>query len=420
LPPKNVTSEELDYVLHATSAGAVFAPALVARKYSEPLGSAQVVTEREFDALLEDHRAASHEAVAAIRSTACPDDLAALMFTSGSTGRPRGVMVTHRNIMANTESIIDYLGLRDDDVMMTVLPFHYCFGTSLLHTHLRVGAELVIDHRFAYPDVVLDRMVETGCTGFAGVPSHFQILLRNSSIRGRKFPRLRHIQQAGGHLAPSFIRELRVILPDSRIFIMYGQTEATARLSYLPPEYIDTKSGSIGLGMPGVNLRVLNESGDDVAVGETGEIVAEGDNVAKGYWHAPEESALCFRDGRLYTGDIGRVDADGFIYVVDRAKDFVKCGGKRVSCRELEDRLLAFEELLEVAVIPVPDDVLGEAVKAFAVPRKVEGNGFQKRLLEFCRERMPAPLIPRDIVVVSSLPKSSGGKVMKACLRQLS
>ena len=163
------------------------------------------------------------------------DDLAALIFTSGSSGRPKGVMVSHLNIIANTESIIECLGLTSNDRIMTVLPLHYCFGTSLLHTHLRVGGSVVLDQRFMYPEKVLDRMIETACTGFAGVPSHFQILLRSSSIRKRHFPHLRYAQQAGGYLAPKSIVELQEALPQAKVFVMYGQTEATARLSCFPP-----------------------------------------------------------------------------------------------------------------------------------------------------------------------------------------
>jgi acyl-CoA synthetase (AMP-forming)/AMP-acid ligase II len=347
------------------------------------------------------------------------DDLAALMFTSGSTGKPRGVMVSHRNIMANTESIIQYLGLTEKDRILTVLPFHYCFGTSLLHTHLRVGASLVLDSRFMYSEAVLQRMLEAECTGFAGVPSHFQILLRSSSLRKKTFPCLRYVQQAGGHLAPTFIRELQAALPNTQIFVMYGQTEATARLSYLPPDCLDTKIGSIGKGIPGVKLSVLGESGDAVKPGEVGEIVAGGENVALGYWQAPHETASSFRNGRLYTGDMATVDEDGFIYVVYRAKDFVKCGGRRVACRQIEDKLLECEELLEAAVTGVPDEVLGEAVKAYVVPRANNTNRFKEVLLDFCKRHMPPQIVPRDIVVLQALPKNSAGKVLKHNLRAM-
>jgi len=282
-----------------------------------------------------------------------------------------------------------------------------------------VGGSLVVDPRFRYPETVLQRMQATECTGFAGVPSHFQILLRKSGLRKKRFPHLRYVQQAGGHLAPFFIRELREALPNTQVFVMYGQTEATARLSYLAPEMLEKKLGSIGKGIPGVKLCVQNESGGEVSIGEVGEIVAEGENVARGYWRAPEESATSFRNGKLYTGDLATVDQDGFIYLVDRAKDFLKCGGKRVSCRQLEDQLLEFDALLEAAVIGVPDDVLGEAVKAFVVPQQADSKGLAGRLHLFCKERMPLELIPREIVVLDALPKNSSGKVLKQNLRTL-
>jgi acyl-CoA synthetase (AMP-forming)/AMP-acid ligase II len=251
------------------------------------------------------------------------------------------------------------------------------------------------------------------------VPSHFQILLGKSSLRKRRFPHLRYVQQAGGHLAPSFVRELRQALPTTQIFVMYGQTEATARLSCVPPELLDGKLGSIGKAIPGVTLRVVNESGEEVRLGETGEIVAEGANVTQGYWRAPEETAISFRDGKLYTGDLGTVDEEGFIYVADRAKDFLKCGGKRVSCRQLEEKLLEFSGLLEVAVVGVEDDILGEAVKAFVVPRRSGSDGFEEQLRLFCKERLPHQLVPRDIVVTDFLPKNSAGKVLKHSLKSL-
>jgi len=346
-------------------------------------------------------------------------DLAALMFTSGSTGKPRGVMISHRNIVANAKSILAALRLSAHERMMTVLPFHYCFGASLLHTYLRVGGRLVLDNRFAYPDVVLENMAQQHCTGFAGVPSHYQILLRNSSLRRKRLPCLHTLLQAGGHLAPSFVRELRESLPQARIFIMYGQTEATARLACMPPEMLATRPGSIGKAIPGVRLSILKDSGEEAAPGEIGEIVAEGDNVACGYWRAPDETAATFRNGKLYTGDLATMDKDGFLYVVDRAREFVKCGGTRISCRQIEDRLLECKELLEAAVIAVPDDVLGEAARAFVVPRQEPFDGVAERVRAFCKSSLHHTLIPRDVFVVESLPKNSHGKVLRPQLKSM-
>jgi long-chain acyl-CoA synthetase len=418
--PTTILMDDLAYIIHSTRACFAFVQARFAIANGSQLRQMHLVTDRDVPALTNaisfaqmsesNHYNGHLLAVAA-------DDLAALMFTSGSTGKPRGVMVSHRNIIANTESIVQYLHLTDSERIMTVLPFHYCFGTSLLHTHLRVGATLVIDMRFMYPERVLERMLETECTGFAGVPSHFQILLRKTSFRKKQFPHLRYIQQAGGHLAPSFVRELREALPQTQIFVMYGQTEATARLSYVPPEDLDRKLGSIGKAIPGVRLQVLNDLGNEVAPGQIGEIVAEGMNVTQGYWCEPEETAKCFRNGKLYTGDLATVDQEGFIYVVDRAKDFLKCGGKRVGCRQLEETILEFDELLEAAVIGMKDELLGEAVQAFVVPRNSYSDGLEQRVLAFCKERLDHQLIPKQIVVMNSLPKNSSGKILKQRLR---
>ena len=423
LPP-DISQNDLHYIVQTTGATIALLQSRLAAKYKSALTGILLSTEQIAKDLAAGRGLTDARSIQTKKNTSgiifpevSSDDLAAFMFTSGSTGRPRGVMVSHGNIVANTTSIVESLRLRENDIIMTVLPFHYCFGTSLLHTHLRVGGTLVIDLRFMYPEVVLQRMQETECTGFAGVPSHYQILLRSSSLKKKAFPHLRYFQQAGGHLAPSFIRELREALPNIQMFVMYGQTEATARLACLSPESLDSKPGSVGKAIPGVTLRILSELGSEVKPGEIGEIVAEGQNVARGYWNAPEESAVCFRDGRLYTGDLATVDHEGFIYVVDRARDFVKCGGRRVSCRQLEDHLLEFDGILEVAVIGVPDEILGEAVRAFVVPRDSQVNALESQLRLFCKARMSSQLIPREFVILDTLPKNNSGKVLRQQLK---
>lgn len=422
--PGSLPVDELRFYLETTEPRAAFVHAPLLARYGSILSDAGVTTLTE-DPQRSDGwfrftsmRAAEHKSVGTSQNST-PPGLASLMFTSGSTGKPRGVMVSHSNIIANTESIIASLQLEEHERMMTVLPFHYCFGASLLHTYLRVGATLVIDNRFSYPEMVLARMASTACTSFAGVPSHYQILLRNSTLGQKPLPHLRSLLQAGGHLAPSFIRQLQQLLPDTSIFIMYGQTEATARLSCLPPDKLSMKLGSIGRAIPGVTLSIMKESGERANPGEVGEIVAEGANVTSGYWRAPEETAKSFRNGKLYTGDIATMDADGFLYVVDRAREFVKCGGTRISFRQIEDRLLEYDELLEAAVIAVPDDVLGEAVRAFVVSRHQEVDHVGERVRRYCKSNLPRTMIPRDIIVVDSLPKNTYGKVLRPRLKDL-
>jgi acyl-CoA synthetase (AMP-forming)/AMP-acid ligase II len=343
---------------------------------------------------------------------------AALMLTSGTTALPRAVRITHRNIQANTDSIIEYLSLDQNERIMVILPFYYCFGTSLLHTHLRVGASLVFNNSFVYPELVLDQMQTYDCTGFAGVPSSYQMLLRNSTFPRRAKKPLRKIQQAGGKLQNVLINELVACQPQAQVFVMYGQTEATARLSYLPPALLPTKLGSMGKGIPGVELRVLGENGEKVKPGEVGEIIAIGDNISPGYWNDPAASAEKFVNGTLRTGDLATVDEDGFIYVVDRKADFIKSYGYRVSSQEVESSVLEMPEVVAAAAIGEPDLVRGEAIKVFVTLRSDASVGPQD-ILAFCKKRMARHLMPRDIVIVKSLPMNAHGKVIKSELKKL-
>jgi acyl-CoA synthetase (AMP-forming)/AMP-acid ligase II len=345
-------------------------------------------------------------------------DLAALMFTSGSTGAPRGVMVSHRNIECNTSDIVAYMALTPADRAMVVLPFSYCYGASLLHSHLMAGGSLVLNNEFMYPETVLQDMLQKECTGLAGVPSTFQILLRKSRFRELAFPMLRWLQQAGGKLPNSQIKEVVASFPQVRFFLMYGQTEATARLSYLPPERLADKLGSIGQGLPSTRLEVVNADGVPVRPGsdEQGEIVASGENVALGYWKDPAETSKYFRAGKLYTGDLARVDADGFIFIEDRARDLIKSGGNRVCSREVEDLIAEMPEVVEVAVIGAPHELLGEAIRAFVVA-KTGSRLTPEDVQNHCRKRLPSFKVPERVLFVEAMPHSESGKVLKTKLR---
>ncbi len=349
----------------------------------------------------------------------CDDSAdAAFMFTSGTTGEPRAVRISHRNIQANTASIIEYLELTSAERMMVVLPFYYCFGTSLLHTHLRAGGCLVLANSFLYPEVVLDLMEAAECTGFAGVPSTYQTLLRNSSFPKRRMKSLRKAQQAGGKLQSILIEELIAAIPNGKLYVMYGQTEATARLSYLPPEMLATKLGSIGRGIPGVTLCVIGEDGNEVRPGEVGEIYAWGKNISPGYLDEPEASAEKFADGALLTGDLATIDEDGYIFVVDRKADFIKSYGYRVSSQQIESCIVELPAVVSVAVIGEPDLTRGEAIKAFVVLR----NGAQitaNDIIAHCARRLTNYMVPREVVFIDHLPTNAHGKIVKAELRQI-
>lgn len=347
-----------------------------------------------------------------------PNADAVLMFTSGTTSKPKAVRLTHRNIQANTDSIITYLQLRNQDRVLVILPFFYCYGASLLHTHLRQGGCVVLCNSFAFPETALNLLEREACTVFAGVPSSFQLLLRASTFAQRALPSLRLIQQAGGKLPPVLIEELMAAKPSAKLFVMYGQTEATARLSYLPPDKLWEKSGSIGKGIPGVELRVLNESRERVSPGERGEIYATGANISPGYYEDPEGSAAKFTPHGLRTGDLAVVDEDGYIFIVDRRDDFIKSWGHRISSQEVEAAALHMEQLVSVAAIGVPDDEAGEAVTLFATVRP-GADVSSDEVLAVCRRYLPKYMVPRSVTILDALPLNANGKIAKPQLRDM-
>ena len=347
-----------------------------------------------------------------------PAESAVLVFTSGTTSRPRAVKVGHGNVLANTRSIVDYVGLGRSDRMLVVLPFSYCFGASLLHTHLAVGGSLRICETQAFPETIIDAVADDECTGFAGVPSSYQLLLRASSFESRPLPSLRHLQQAGGRLPSAQVERVVAAQPHARLFVMYGQTEATARLAYLPPEMLATKAGSVGRAIPGVSLRIADEKGADVLPGTVGEIRARGANVTQGYWRDPEGTAEKYVDGELLTGDFGRMDDDGFLFVVDRRDDFIKSWGYRVSSHEIEDAVLELSGVAAAAAVGRPDAQAGEAVVLFAVLRP--GCDVSRAQIEaHLRSRLAKHLVPHDVRLLDHLPLNQNGKVVKTELREM-
>ena len=344
---------------------------------------------------------------------------AAIIYTSGSTGRPRGAVLAHRAIVANTRSILAYLPLSADDRVLVVLPFHYVYGKSLLTTATAVGATLVIENRFQYPAVALDTLAAEACTGLAGVPSTFAILVHRAGLAGRavQLPALRWVTQAGGGMSPALTRALVDALPGRRIHVMYGATEASARLAQLPPDELPDAIGSIGRAIPGVELTVRRPDGTPCDDDEVGELFARGDNLMTGYWNDPEETARVLGPHGYATGDLARRDAAGRLWLVGRQKDLLKVGGHRVASREIEDAIAEHPEVLDVAVIGVPDELLGDRLVAFVVPR-AGAHLDAKALGAFLQDRVASYKIPDRVEVRDDLPRGSSGKVQKDVLRR--
>ncbi|MDC7223717.1 MAG: class I adenylate-forming enzyme family protein [Spirochaetales bacterium] len=342
-------------------------------------------------------------------------DLAEIVYTSGSTGVPKGVMLTHLNLVSNMKSIASYLGLTESDKIMVVLPFYYIYGKSLLLTHFHVGGEVLVDNRFMYPNKVLEAMEETGATGFAGVPSTFSILLNKSNLAGFDLPALRYVTQAGGAMAPAVQKEVVKQFSPAVLFVMYGATEAAPRLSYLEPELLERKWGSIGTPVDNVDLIISDGEGREVPPGETGEIAARGSNIMRGYWKDPEGTARVLRHGYYYTGDLGYRDEEGFIFITGRSKDIIKVKGYRVSAKEIEERILELDEVHETAVIAKRDEMMGEVPAAFVVFK--EGCSLSvEEIRKFVGRKLATFKIPAAVLFRDNLPKNESGKIMKTQL----
>lgn len=342
-----------------------------------------------------------------------PDEaaLASIIYTSGTTGRPKGVMLSHRNLASNAGAIISYLGLTEADRGLCVLPFHFSYGNSVLHSHLLAGAELVLEDNFAYPHLTVQRMEDERITGFPGVPSTFALLLSRCNLRDYQLGALRYLTQAGGAMPRPLIERLHAELPHAKLYIMYGQTEATARLTYLPPDQLESRMGSVGMAVPGVEIDVRFD-GRSQPPGEIGEICARGPSIMLGYWNDERATSDVIRDGWLHTGDLGHRDADGFLYIDGRSVDMIKVGAYRVSPQEVEEVISAVPGVEEVCAAAMPDDLLGQAVKVVIVRR--EGAAVDERAIKaHCRKHLAAYKVPKSVEFVSVMPRTSSGKIQR-------
>jgi long-chain acyl-CoA synthetase len=342
-------------------------------------------------------------------------DLESIVYTSGSTGEPKGVMLSHLNTVSNMRSIVQYFRLTPDDRIMVILPFSYIYGKSLLLTHIMAGGSAALGRSFIFPNSVLDDMNRFEVTGFAGVPSTFSILLSRSKLREMTFPTLRYMCQAGGGMAPALQKELMEAIAPAKLYVMYGATEAAPRLTYLEPDRLPDKLGSIGKAIPNVEVFVADETGRRLPPGEEGEIVARGSNIMCGYWKDPAHTAEVLRDGLYFTGDLGREDEEGFLFVTGRKRDFIKVKGHRVSAKEIEDALLSLEPVQEAAVAGMPDSILGEAARAWVV-LKPGGSATEDGLRAELAARLAPHKIPDRILFRDALPKNEAGKILKAAL----
>ncbi|MDR0310742.1 MAG: acyl--CoA ligase [Acidobacteriota bacterium] len=339
---------------------------------------------------------------------------ASIVYTSGTTSSAKGVVLSQGNFCFIARAVADYMGLNETDRCALILPLCHTYGKSVLLGAAAAGAAIVILDGFGNQRRFLSRLTTEGCTVLCAVPYHLNTLVKSGCLPRLKFSPLRIIASSADKLPPAVIDSLTEALPEVRIFSMYGLTEAATRVCYVPPEMIHAKKESCGRPLPRVELKIVTEDGRAAAAYETGEIILRGPNVMTGYLGDPDLTAETIVDGWLKTGDIGHLDADGFLYIDGRKKDLIKCAGERISPSEIEEILMEYPEVEGAAAVGRPDSLMGEVIHAYVASR----NPLLKKadLREHCRARLPHNKVPYGYTIVERLPVTGTGKIKKFSL----
>ena len=419
--------DKLAYVIDDCSARAVIAKDRLAGVLAEALGQAStqplaIVTGKGspklpdalgFDALIE-------TPAAPVAHRGIDSDLAMLIYTSGSTGRPKGVMMTHRNVDAAADSVTTYLENTPDDIILNVLPLAFDYGLYQLLMAFRVGATLVLEKSFAFPQAIFERIREEKATGLPLVPTMAAMIL-SSGLEPCSLPSLRYITNTAAALPPEHIAKLRELMPGTTVFSMYGLTECK-RCTYLPPAELDRKSGSVGIAIPNTEAFVVDESGTPVAPGVIGELAIRGPHVMAGYWGNDEATAKALHPGPnpwekiLMTGDLFYADADGFLFFVGRKDDIIKTRGEKVAPKEVEAVLHGCPGVSEAVVLGKPDPVLGHAIHAIVVA--TDESLTERDVIRHCAKNLEDFMVPKSVEFRTELPKTDTGKVSRRLAAQ--
>lgn len=342
------------------------------------------------------------------------DEVAVILYTSGTTGRPKGAMLTHKNLYSNAADVGDYLRFNEEDLVVATLPmFHVFCLTVALNAPLMKGATVLIDPKFS-PKEIFRLAKKFEPTVFVGVPTMYNFLLQYPEGDPQDLKSLKLCISGGASmpvaLLNNFEKKFNVSISEG-----YGLSEASPVTCFNPLDR-PRKAGSIGQSIIHVENKVVNELGEELPPGQAGELIVRGPNVMKGYYKMPEETAAAIRDGWLYTGDIAQVDEEGYFYIVDRKKDLIIVGGYNVYPREVEEVLYNHPDIVEVAVLGVPDPNSGEAVTSYVVSKNP--NLTEEQVIEYCREHLVKYKVPRTVEFIDELPKNTTGKILRRALRE--
>lgn len=343
--------------------------------------------------------------------------LAMIIYTSGTTSKPKGVMLTHKNLIENTFSILDYLHLTHTDSILAIMSFTYSYGNSVMLTHTKVGAMLYL-YKAIYPQNILKMLQNGQFTGFSTVGSYLNVLLKQENFSEETFKNINYITLAGEQTSKKDLMKLYTTNKNLKIFVMYGQTEASARLTFLPPSMLCEKLGSVGKAIKNVTIKIINDNGEEVSNSDEGEICAKGMNIMQGYLNNPIETDLVLKEGWLHTGDIGYKDSEGYLYITGRKKDIIKYRGYRISPTEIENIINSYEGILESAVTESQNEDMNEIIAA--IVRKPDMLSFDFKLLcHKLKESLPRYKIPKKFFVVKEIPKTSNGKIKRKELKKI-
>ena len=349
-------------------------------------------------------------------------DMAALIYTSGSTGEPKGVICTHMNMISAARSVIQYTQQSADDIILCILPMSFGYGLYQIIMSVMCGGTVIIEQSFTFFHQLLSKISEYKVTGFPLVPTVMAMMLNLQDLSQYDFSSLRFLTNAGAALPVGHIQRFRSLFPEVQIYSMYGLTECK-RVSYLPPDQIDIRPDSVGKAMTNCRVFIVDENGNPVKPGEPGELVIQGSNVMSGYWQNPALSAQVYRNGELlhqrylYSGDYFKQDEEGYLYFLGRKDDMIKTRGERVSPKEIENVLSQHPGVAEVAVIGIPEPVLGQAPKAFIV-KSAHAAVLAEDILKYAMDNMERFMVPQAVEFIDALPKTPNGKVDKKVLKQ--
>ena len=344
------------------------------------------------------------------------DETAIILYTSGTTGSPKGAMLTHGNIYSNARDVATYLGFRADDRIIATLPVFHVFAlTVVVNAPLLSGATVLLTPRFS-PSEIFALAKAQKATVFAGVPTMYNFLYQLPNSAPNDFSTIRLAVSGGSSLPVALLHNFEEKF-NIRVSEGYGLSEASPVTCFNPLDR-ERKAGSIGTNINNVINRVVDEYGRDVPVGEVGELIVRGPNVMKGYYKMPEETAVAIRDGWLYTGDLAKQDEEGYFYIVDRKKDMIIVGGFNVYPREVEEVLFAHPNIIEAAIVGVPDSDFGEAVHAFVV-LKDDIKTTTDDILAYCAQHMVKYKVPKVIEILDELPKNTTGKILRRSLKKV-